>query len=52
MITGPEALHPETGHYNDRGDVGYKHTLSDIQIQLIVIGGAVGVACSSAQTQG
>ena len=27
----------------DRGDVGYRHTLSNLQIQLIAIGGAVGV---------
>ena len=27
----------------DRGDVGYRHTLSNLQIQMIAIGGAVGV---------
>jgi L-asparagine permease len=27
----------------ERGDVGYRHTLSNLQIQMIAIGGAVGV---------
>lgn len=29
--------------YQDRGDAGYKHSLGNVQIQMIAIGGAVGV---------
>lgn len=29
--------------YVDRGDAGYHHVLSNLQIQMIAIGGAVGV---------
>jgi hypothetical protein len=42
MITEPEALHPEPGHYDARGDDRYKHTLSNLQIQLIAMAAQSG----------
>ena len=44
MPIHPDA--PVTGAinmYRDRGDAGYKHSLGNFQIQMIAIGGAVGV---------
>ncbi len=43
--TAGELLQSEIIHaeYVDRGDHGYQHTLSNLQIQMIAIGGAVGV---------
>ncbi|MBD2763741.1 amino acid permease [Kocuria sp. cx-455] len=44
MPIHPDA--PVTGAismYKDRGDAGYKHSLGNFQIQMIAIGGAVGV---------
>ncbi len=40
IITKPEALH--SGHYDARGDVGYKHTRSNLQIQLIAMAAQSG----------
>jgi hypothetical protein len=42
IITEPEALHSGPGHYDARGDVGYKHTPSNLQIQLIAMAAQSG----------
>ena len=44
MVFDPQA--PATGPtpvYEDRGDQGYKKSLGNFQIQMIAIGGAIGV---------
>jgi hypothetical protein len=42
IITEPEALRSGPGHYDARGDVGYKHTPSNLQIQLIAMAAQSG----------
>jgi hypothetical protein len=42
IITEPEALHSGPGHFYARRDVGYKHTPSNLQIQLIVMAAQSG----------
>jgi hypothetical protein len=42
IITEPEALHSGPGHFYARRDVGYKHTPSNLQIQLIAMAAQSG----------
>lgn len=42
-VDQPSAAADRAGAYDERGDVGFQHSLSNLQVQMIAIGGAVGV---------